>query len=357
MTCTPGYISGRMSSPAYKRRREGGGESPGTRRRRRVTCSMCGVDLAAGSLSAHMLRQHGEVLDTEDGRPDDPGRQPALYRISFPKTVSSVVCPVEGCSGAATTRNNLRRHFAHRHYHDKLCILEEGQVPLPKCERCGMHVSYLALNRGHFDTAYCRIGADRVRQRHALEDVRRACEVVFTVNGVPLEGVSLFRYLGRPISSQDSDWPAVYYNLKKARKRWARVSRVLTREGADSRVCGMFYKAVVQSILLYGCETWNITSQVLSVLEGFHHRVARRLSGKRPFYLPREDQWVYPPIEEALEAASLYPIKHYISVRQNTLAENVATRPILDLCRESERLSGSIRQTLWWTQQRLGGAE
>jgi hypothetical protein len=350
MTCTPGYISGRVSSPTYKRRREGGGESPRTRRRRRVTCGTCGADLAAGSLPDHMLRQHGEVRDLEADRPDAPGRQPASYRVSFPGLLSSVDCPVEGCSGAATTRNNLRRHFAHRHFHDQLCILEEGPVPLPKCERCGMHVSYQALNAGHFNTAYCRSGTDRVRQRFALADARRAREVVFTVKGAPLEGVSLFKYLGRPLSSLDSDWPAVYYNLKKARKRWARISRVLTREGADTRVSGMFYKAVVQSVLLYGCETWTVTAQVLKVLEGFHHRVARRLSGKRPYYLPGEDRWVYPPIAEALAGASLYPIARYVSVRQNTLAEQVATRPILALCKETERMSGSSRLTLWWNQ-------
>ena len=116
----------------------------------------------------------------------------------------------------------------------------------------------------------------------------------------------------------------------------------------------MFYKAVVQSILLYGCETWVISSQVLRVLEGFHHRVARSLSGKRPYYLPAEDQWVYPPIEEALEVAGLYSIDHYIRVRQDTLAVNVATRPILELCRDEELQSGSIKQVLWWTQGRCG---
>jgi hypothetical protein len=212
-------------------------------------------------------------------------------------------------------------------------------------------------NGGHFNTAYCREGAARVRQRHALSESRRAREVVFTVNGEELEQVSKFTYLGRPLSSDGTDWPAVYYNLKKARQRWMRVSRVLTREGADPRVCGMFYKAVVQSVLLYGCETWVITSQVLQALEGFHNRMARRLSGKRPYLHPVENEWVYPPIAEALEEAGLYPIDHYISVRQNTLAVNIATRPILELCRESERLSGSTRRLFWWTTRNLGGTE
>ena len=115
----------------------------------------------------------------------------------------------------------------------------------------------------------------------------------------------------------------------------------------------MFYKAVVQSVLLYGCETWVITSQVLRVLESFHHRVARRLSGMTPRYLPREDRWHYPPIAEALEAAGLFTNEHYIGVRQKTLVDNVATRPILDLCRESERQTGSPQRLWWWTQSGL----
>jgi len=76
--------------------------------------------------------------------------------------------------------------------------------------------------------AYCQTGADRVRQHQALADACRAREVVFTVNGEALQAVSVFKYLGRPLSNSDADWPAVYYNLKKTRKRWAGVSRVLT---------------------------------------------------------------------------------------------------------------------------------
>ena len=47
----------------------------------------------------------------------------------------------------------------------------------------------------------------------------------------------------------------------------------------------------------------------------------------------------------------------YVSVRQNTLAANVATRRIVELCRESGWLSGSARRIQWWTQQDLGGME
>jgi hypothetical protein len=53
---------------------------------------------------------------------------------------------------------------------------------------------------------------------------------------------------------------------------------VLRGENAAPRVDAMFYKAVVQSVLLYGSETWNLTKTVLARLEGFHIRAAYRMA-------------------------------------------------------------------------------
>lgn len=39
-----------------------------------------------------------------------------------------------------------------------------------------------------------------------------------------------------------------------------------------------------------------------------------------------------------------------VMVRQLTLVQNVATRPILELCRGMERLSGSVNHQCWWGQ-------
>ena len=110
----------------------------------------------------------------------------------------------------------------------------------------------------------------------------------------------------------------------------------------------MFYKAVVQTVLLYGLESWVITPAILKLLEGFHHRVARRLSNMGPRLV--EEEWHYPPIEEALEASGLYTMLEYIERRQNTIAEYVATRPIYHACTGSTRHPGSSRRTMWWTQ-------
>jgi len=50
---------------------------------------------------------------------------------------------------------------------------------------------------------------------------------------------------------------------------------VFACEGVDAKIAAMFYKAVVQSVLLYSSETWVVTPlAVLKVLEGFHHWAA-----------------------------------------------------------------------------------
>ena len=91
------------------------------------------------------------------------------------------------------------------------------------------------------------------------------------VHGMQLEAVSEFQYLGCLFSSTDDDWPAVYWNLSKARKQWAKIARVLSWTGASLRTSSMFYKAIVQSVLLYGYETWTLSATMLKALGGFHN--------------------------------------------------------------------------------------
>jgi len=69
----------------------------------------------------------------------------------------------------------------------------------------------------------------------------------------------VFRYLGWLLSYDDNAIQTVRSNLKKAREVWGRISRVLRDENASPRVCGMFYKATVHAVLLYGSETWSLT--------------------------------------------------------------------------------------------------
>ena len=126
MTCYPHAIRGGVSSESYLRRwgeREGGSTFR-ARQRRRVTCSVCGKDLAASSLREHMRVQHGRGVGQDLSVGTDLGQADrASYTISFPKTVGSVRCPVEGCpKGGIKTWDSLRSHFCYRHNEATLCI-------------------------------------------------------------------------------------------------------------------------------------------------------------------------------------------------------------------------------------------
>ena len=114
--------------------------------------------------------------------------------------------------------------------------------------------------------------------------------------------VVTFKYLGRVMTAGDDNWPVVAGNLVKARKSWGRLSRILTREGADRRVLGNFFKAVLQAVLLFGAETWVLTPMIERALESFMHGAARRITENQP-RKGGDGKWTHPPLKEAMREA------------------------------------------------------
>ncbi len=84
---------------------------------------------------------------------------------------------------------------------------------------------------------------------------QQALDHVFTYNGDKLDRVEDFKHLGRLIAHDDVDTQAMQSNLRKAWGCWARISRVLRAKNASPQTSGMFYKATIQAVLLYGSET------------------------------------------------------------------------------------------------------
>ena len=75
--------------------------------------------------------------------------------------------------------------------------------------------------------------------------------------------------------------------------------RVLAKTGAMVRSCAMMYKAVAQSLLLYGSERWVVTGDMLKVLEVLHYQSARQITGMAvTCRVGRE--WEYPLVVVAI---------------------------------------------------------
>ena len=60
--------------------------------------------------------------------------------------------------------------------------------------------------------------------------------------------------------------------------------------------------------------------------------------------------WIYPPLEDATKEAILQEVETYVSRRQNTFAQFIATRPITDLCLAAEWRTGPRISNRWWEQ-------
>ncbi len=130
---------------------------------------------------------------------------------------------------------------------------------------------------------------------------------------------------------------------------WLRLSRTIRAENASPRACSIFYKATVQSILLFGSETWNLSPLSLKLLEGSHIRAAWRMAGKRPMKLP-DGSWTYPNLAQVLEDVGLKTVAHYIAVRWQHIANYIVNKPIFMTCVDGVRRRGSSNHHFWWEQ-------
>jgi hypothetical protein len=195
----------------------------------------------------------------------------------------------------------------------------------------------------------CKDRVARKVQYAAAKHAHKALQQTFTAYGAELERVEVFKYLDRLFAYHDNDAWAVRGNLKKARGIWARLSRTIRAENASPRACGIFYKATVQSILLFGSKTWNLLPQNLKCLEGFHKRSAWRMAGKRPTKLP-DGMWTYPNSAAVLDKVGLKTFPHYISMRRQHIAGYIVNNPIFQLCMDRVRRHGSGVCQFWWAQ-------
>ena len=162
--------SGNRTPQGYRRRVTGEGLSWRERQRGRVACGECGEEIAAGSLSGHLMTRHGRAATRRHLWAPQTTGGPRIYKMNFPTKGGRRQCPVDGCPGVSETRAAMRVHFVHRHVHDTGVILEEGNLPLPRCPRCDLRVPRRALNGRHLGTAQCKTGAERKLRRLAAAE-------------------------------------------------------------------------------------------------------------------------------------------------------------------------------------------
>jgi hypothetical protein len=337
---SPRIVQHRISTPAFNRRLSGIGRTYSSDDRQQIACHICGMEMQRRSIRRHLTNQHQTFerpTHTNQRRISTQFTNPTVtYTVSMP--VNSTIptpCPVPECQGNYLSRQSMRTHFQHRHWNDVIVIQEEGL--LPKCERC-LQFTSTALTQRHRNSKTCAAGFARKQRRLQQLTYEEGESTTIRINGTPIENVDSFRYLGRILTATGDDSLAVVFNLKKARTTWRRIQTILRHPGSDPKTSANFYKAVVQAILLYGSETWNITNQSITLLNGFHNNVIRQLNNN-PIRRaqPTSDIWLYPNVEHAQQITGIQPITHYIQTRKTTLLHWAQNRPYYQLARHIEQ--------------------
>jgi hypothetical protein len=349
-----------ISKEAYDRRITGAGLSNRERRLEKVECELCGAMINRQHVKNHQKTlkcirgrndwaERGANMERRDGPiQSQPGagvetEAPMEYRFNMPLK-QEVPCPVPDCHYSTATRTEMRRHFRARHPDNSIIILEEGK--LPQCENCGLFQRIVDLK--HKMSGDCKRAT---KSRKARSDEKRQQlerELTFTVLGTPIERVKEFKYLGRILDESDDDWPALQSNLKKARGKWSRIGRILSSEKAEPRIMATFYKAIIQSVLLYGAESWVLTKRMMQSLRSFHQRCARHITGRNIRLDTATNEWTYPDSETTLREAGFWTIEEYIDRRKNTILGYARERTIYSQCLQSTPVALSSRKKVWW---------
>jgi uncharacterized C2H2 Zn-finger protein len=231
-----------------------------------------------------------------------------------------------------------------RHPNDIIVIKEEGEDQLERCDRCGMFITQKHDEKNKL----CLQGAGKKMKRDLDEKRALAKGVRFHVQGQEVEDVADFKYLGRWLSEDDSDIKAIRANIKKAQGKWSRLSRLLVREGANIRMMARFYLTIIQSVLLYGAETWAITQRQLSLLSSFHNRCVRGITRRR---IKRTEEGIYecPDMNETFFIANLEPIQEYITRHKERILPYAKTRALYRQCVRTQKAPNAANKIVWWS--------
>ena len=258
-----------------------------------------------GSVAGHKMTQHGRAAEEQQiWKTLTTVEELRIYCMDFLSKEGPQSCPVEVCPGRAATRTDMRFHFLHGHFLDTVVIMEEVNLPHPRCSRCVMIVPRQVLKGRHPATAQYARGSEQKRRQLAEAELRESLERASKAYREPLQNVTAFKYLGRVLTAGGDNCILMVCNLGESRNIWGRLLRILSLERADLKVSGYFYKAVSQAVLLFGAETWVITSRMERALYTFHIRVARRITGRQS-RRQGGGNWAYSPLEEEMGKQAL----------------------------------------------------
>ena len=92
-----------------------------------------------------------------------------------------------------------------------------------------------------------------------------------------------------------------------------------------------------------------LTARMEKALDSFQSMVTKKITVMQTRQR-KGGIWLYPPLVVVMKETGMVEISTSILRRQNTVAQFISTRPILDLCEQATRRPGSRVSWRWWEQ-------
>jgi len=127
------------------------------------------------------------------------------------------------------------------------------------------------------------------------------------------------------------------------------MKKLLARQNKSIRAMGRFYLAAVQSILLYGSETWTLTKQQLHLLDTFHHHCACHITQQHIRPLP-DGTWITRASKDVLEMAGLKTISNYIQQCREHITKFTRNLPVYTQSIATKPTRMMATHPYWWLQ-------
>lgn len=98
-----------------------------------------------------------------------------------------------------------------------------------------------------------------------------------TVENEQIGGVNTFCYLGSYITKDGGADINVQQRIQKARQAYGMLNNIWKSSHISRNLKLRIFRSNVLSILLYGCETWKVTNNIVIKLQAFVNRCLRRI--------------------------------------------------------------------------------
>ena len=105
-------------------------------------------------------------------------------------------------------------------------------------------------------------------------DARNA---IITMNQQQLEEVKNFKYLGAILSADGGCEAEIRARIGTAMAAMARLNRIWSSKNISLPTKLKLYRALVKTIVLYGCETWTLLAVTENKLQAFENKCMRKI--------------------------------------------------------------------------------